>query len=64
MVSVLWLVLFVGGALALAYRRVGLRQSTILAGIALAAYTMFGDGAFLWLVLLAAWLIWGFRKKP
>jgi len=52
--SVLWLVLFVGGALALAYRRVGLRQATIATGIALAAYTMFGDGSFIWLTLLWA----------
>ncbi len=52
MASVLWLLLFVGGALALAYRRAGLRQATIATGIALAAYTMFGDGAFVWLALL------------
>ena len=52
MSSFLWLLLFVGGALALAYRRVGLRQATIVTGIALAAYTMFGDGAFVWLTLL------------
>jgi acyl-CoA dehydrogenase len=38
--------------LALAYRRVGLRQATIATGVALAAYTMFGDGAFVWLTLL------------
>ena len=52
MSSFLWLVLFVGGALALAYRRVSLRQATIVTGIALAAYTMVGDGAFIWLTLL------------
>jgi acyl-CoA dehydrogenase len=50
--SFLWFLLFVGGALALAYRRVGLRPATIATGIALAAYTMFGDGAFIWLTLL------------
>jgi acyl-CoA dehydrogenase len=53
--SFLWLLLFVGGALALAYRRVSLRQATIATGIALAAYTMFGDGAFIWLTLL--WVV-------
>ena len=54
MVSIFWFVLFVGGALALAYRRVSLRRATVVAGVALAAYTMFGDGATAWLVLL--WL--------
>jgi acyl-CoA dehydrogenase len=50
--SVLWLILFVGGALALAYHRTSLRRATVAAGLGLAAYTMFGDGGFFWLALL------------
>jgi len=49
-----WLLLFVGGALYLAYNRTSLFHSTIAAGAALLAYTMFGDGSFLWLVVLWA----------
>ncbi|MEJ2513711.1 MAG: acyl-CoA dehydrogenase [Gammaproteobacteria bacterium] len=54
MATLFWLVLFVGGALALAYRRVSLGTFTAAAGAALVAYTLFGDGAALWLLLLWA----------
>ena len=53
-VSLLWLLLFVGGGIYLAYQRIDLRTSTIAAGLALATYTVFGDGHFLWLLLLWA----------
>jgi len=47
-----WFLLFAGGALYLAYTRVGLFASTVAFGGALLAYTFFGDGHFLWLLLL------------
>ncbi len=53
-VSLFWLLLFVGGGIFLAYQRIDLRTSTIAAGIALAAFTMLGDGHWLWLLLLWA----------
>ncbi|NCF72681.1 MAG: acyl-CoA dehydrogenase [Gammaproteobacteria bacterium] len=47
--------LFFGGGLFLAYQRIDLRTSTIAAGIAVAAYVLFGDGYFLWkLIMMAA----------
>ena len=55
--SVFWFLLFVGGALFLAYQRIDLRRSTVAAGLALAAYTLFGDGSWLWVLLL--WLVLG-----
>ena len=55
--SVFWFLLFVGGALFLAYQRIDLRRSTIAAGLTLAAYTLFGDGSWLWVLLL--WLALG-----
>jgi len=51
---VFWLLLFVGGALTLAYRRVPLGTSTLAAGGALVAYSLFGGGGALWLLLLWA----------
>jgi acyl-CoA dehydrogenase len=53
-VSLLWLLLFVGGGIFLAYQRIDLRTSTIATGIALAAYTFLGDGSWWWLLLLWA----------
>ena len=53
-VGLLWFLLFFGGGVFLAYQRVDLRTSTAATGIAVAAYVFFGDGAWLWnLVLLA-----------
>jgi len=53
-VSLLWLLLFVGGGIFLAYQRVDLRTSTIAAGIALLAYWVLGDGWVLWKLALTA----------
>ena len=51
--SLLWLLLFVGGGIFLAYQRIDLKTSTVLTGVALVAYTFFGDGGILWLLLWA-----------
>ncbi|HET6629474.1 MAG TPA: acyl-CoA dehydrogenase [Woeseiaceae bacterium] len=56
-VGLLWLLLFVGGGIYLAYNRVNLRTSTIATGVALLAYTIFGSASFLWLLVL--WLLFG-----
>ncbi len=56
-VGLFWFLLFVGGGIYLAYNRVNLRSSTIAAGSALLAYTIFGDGHFAWLLVL--WLLFG-----
>ena len=61
-VSLLWLLLFVGGGIYLAYQRTDLRTSTIAAGIALLAYWIFGDGAFLWKLFLT--LLFGVMVIP
>ena len=53
-VSICWLLLFVGGGVYLAYQRVDLRTSTVALGLALLAYTIFGNGWWLWLLLLWA----------
>jgi len=57
LIGTLWFLLFVGGAVYLAYNRVGLFASTLAAGGALLAYSLLGDGHFLWLTLL--WLAFG-----
>jgi len=54
-VSLLWALLFIGGGIYLAYRRIDLRTSTIAAGVgvgAYAIYTIAGNGSFLWLLIL------------
>lgn len=53
--GIIWVVLFIGGALALAYQRIDLRRSTMVIGGLLLAYTLLGDGGFLWTLLL--WLV-------
>ena len=54
-VSLLWFLLFFGGGIFLAYRRIDLTTSTIATGAALLAYLIFGDGHWAWyLVLIAA----------
>jgi len=50
--AITWLGLFIAGALALAYHRVDLRNSTIAAGTALAVYTLLGSAGILWLLIL------------
>ena len=52
LVSLMWLLLFVGGGICLAYQRIDLRTSTIAAGLALLVYTVFGNGWWPWLLLL------------
>ena len=61
-VSLLWALLFIGGGIYLAYQRIDLRTSTIAAGIALAAYTVFGNWSWLWLLLL--WVMFGAMVVP
>ena len=62
LVSLGWLLLFVGGGVYLAYQRIDLRTSTIAAGIALLAYTIFGDGW--WWLLLLMWALFGVMIVP
>jgi len=62
LVSIFWLLLFVGGGIYLAYQRVDLRTSTIATGLALLAYTVFGDGHWLWLLFL--WAVFGLMIIP
>ncbi|MDH3545883.1 MAG: acyl-CoA dehydrogenase [Gammaproteobacteria bacterium] len=62
LVSLIWLLLFVGGGIYLAYQRIDLRTSTIAAGLLLLAYTIFGDGAWWWMILL--WLGFGVMIVP
>ena len=64
-VSLLWLLLFVGGGIYLAYQRIDLRTSTIAAGVAVLAYTIYtvaGDGWWLWMLLL--WALLGIMIVP
>jgi len=49
-----WFLLFFGGGIFLAYRRIDLLTSTIATGVAVAAYVVFGDGHWLWKLLLIA----------
>jgi len=53
-VGLFWFLLFFGGGVFLAYRRTDLLTSTIAAGVAVAAYVVFGDGHFLWKIVLIA----------
>ena len=52
LLSLLWLAAFLTVALALAYRRVDLTTSTIVIGFSLLAYSLFGTGHWLWMLLL------------
>ena len=54
LLSLLWLAAFLSVALALAYRRVDLTTSTIVLGFSLLAYSLFGTGHWLWMLLLWA----------
>ncbi len=49
-----WFLLFFGGGIFLAYRRVDLLTSTLATGVAVAAYVVFGDGHWFWKLLLMA----------
>jgi acyl-CoA dehydrogenase len=48
----MWLLIFFGGALYLAYHRVSLRAATIAVAVVLAAYSVFGSGSLAWTVAL------------
>ncbi len=61
-VSLFWALLFIGGGIYLAYQRIDLRISTIAAGIALALYTVFGNGAWWWLIIL--WALFAVMVVP
>jgi acyl-CoA dehydrogenase len=52
METLLWLVLLVGVPVTLAYRRSSLATATAVLGVLLVAYSVFGDGWFLWKLLL------------
>ena len=54
METLIWLVLLIGTLLTLAYRRADLKTSTIVLGALLVAYWLFGNGGFLWNLLLIA----------
>jgi acyl-CoA dehydrogenase len=62
MVSLAWLLLFVGGGIFLAYQRIDLRTSTIAAGLALLAYTIFGN--WWWWSLLLLWAMFAVMIVP
>jgi acyl-CoA dehydrogenase len=55
--TVLWTLVFIGGALYLAYQRVSLRMATLAAGVALVAYTVSREPSLPWLVTL--WIAFG-----
>ena len=57
MTTAIWILVFVGGALYLAYQRVPLRAATLATGIALLAYTLLRQPSTPWLV--AWWLAFG-----
>jgi len=57
LIWILWTAAIISVGLALAYRRVDLRTSTIVLGFTLLAYTLFGAGHWLWMVLL--WVLFG-----
>jgi len=61
-ISLFWALLFIGGGIFLAYQRIDLRTSTIAAGVALAVYTVFGNGAWWWLIIL--WALFGLMVIP
>jgi len=50
--TIFWLLLFVGGAITLAYKRTDLRTTLAILGGALALYTIFGGWHWLWLAVL------------
>ncbi|HWJ07488.1 MAG TPA: acyl-CoA dehydrogenase [Steroidobacteraceae bacterium] len=55
MITLLWLLVFVGGAVYLAYRRASLGMATVVAGVVLVAYSALGEPPVAWLALL--WLL-------
>jgi acyl-CoA dehydrogenase len=62
LISLAWLLLFIGGGIYLAYQRVDLRTSTIAAGIGLLTYTIFGN--WWWWSLLLLWALFAVMIVP
>ena len=58
----IWLLLFIGGGVFLAYQRIDLRTSTSVVGAGLIAYTIFGGGSWWWLLIL--WIAFGVMIVP
>jgi len=48
----MWLLIFFGGALYLAYHRVSLRAATVAVAVVLVAYSVFGSGSLPWTIAL------------
>jgi acyl-CoA dehydrogenase len=48
----MWLLIFVGGALYLAYHRISLRAATLAVAVVLVAYSVFGSGSLPWTIAL------------
>lgn len=55
MASIVWILIFLGGAFFFAYRRASLATATLAYGIAVFAYSLLGSGGFLWKLFL--WLV-------
>jgi acyl-CoA dehydrogenase len=65
LVSLSWLLLFLGGGVYLAYRRIDLRTSTTAVAVAVFAYSIYtfaGNGFWLWMLLL--WVVLGILIVP
>lgn len=56
MASLIWLLLFVTVLGTVAYRRTDLRMTTIVVGVSLFIYSIFGAGHFVWFMLL--WMVY------
>lgn len=62
LIGLSWFFLFFGGAIFLAYNRISLITSTVSVGVALLAYSFFGNWHFLWLLLL--WALFAVMVVP
>ena len=62
LVDLAWFLLFFGGGIYLAYHRINLLTSTIVAGAALIVYTVYGSWSFITLILL--WLLFAVLFVP
>ena len=56
MASLIWLLLFGTVLGTVAYRRTDLRMTTIVVGVSLFIYSIFGAGHFVWFMLL--WMVY------
>jgi len=55
--SIVWILIFISGALFFAYRRASLATATVAYGTTIVAYTLLGEGGLLWITIL--WLSFG-----